>query len=352
MTTRPIATIEALAQCCVPIAATDMDAMTPPRRRRCSRRSATPPRARGQPAGDGPRGGASVTSPTSRGCVAAHGEPSHAQVVEAGLLAREQRGVWAYYSLRSDAIRRLGEVSGSEASEEEGESIVNELEDEVRERYAAAVKVVATGRAADDNGADMMSCCDGCLPEDGIGVVLYDPATRADVPDEAVLASPGCGNPTVVADLARGRDGARPRLRWRHRRAAVGQAGGPNGHGLRARHDRRDARPRARERPEGRRDNVEFLKGYIEDDPAPGRQRRRHHLQLRDQPLRQTSRACSARRSGSCGLAAAWASGATSSDDRLTPDERTERGSYVGRIAGALRSWSTGPARQAGFVDV
>ena len=32
---------------------------------------------------------------------------------------------------------------------------MNELREEVRERYAAAAKVVATGRAADDNGPDI-----------------------------------------------------------------------------------------------------------------------------------------------------------------------------------------------------
>ena len=136
---------------------------------------------------------------------------------------------------------------------------MNELEDEVRERYAAAVKVVATGRAADDNGADMMSCCDGCLPEDGIGVVLYDPATRADVPDEAVLARPGCGNPTVVAEPGRARRCSTSVMG--HRRAAVREARRAHGHGLRARHDRRDARAGARERPKAEADNVEFLRG-------------------------------------------------------------------------------------------
>jgi ArsR family transcriptional regulator len=32
------------------------------------------------------------------------------KLVDAGLLEREQRGVWAYYSLREDAVRRLGDV--------------------------------------------------------------------------------------------------------------------------------------------------------------------------------------------------------------------------------------------------
>lgn len=32
------------------------------------------------------------------------------KLVDAGLLVREQRGVWAYYSLRPDVIERLGQV--------------------------------------------------------------------------------------------------------------------------------------------------------------------------------------------------------------------------------------------------
>jgi ArsR family transcriptional regulator, arsenate/arsenite/antimonite-responsive transcriptional repressor len=32
------------------------------------------------------------------------------KLVDSGLLERERRGVWAYYSLRDDAVRRLGDV--------------------------------------------------------------------------------------------------------------------------------------------------------------------------------------------------------------------------------------------------
>jgi ArsR family transcriptional regulator len=32
------------------------------------------------------------------------------KLVDAGLLIREQRGVWAFYSLRHDAVRRLGDT--------------------------------------------------------------------------------------------------------------------------------------------------------------------------------------------------------------------------------------------------
>jgi ArsR family transcriptional regulator, arsenate/arsenite/antimonite-responsive transcriptional repressor len=43
------------------------------------------------------------------------------KLVDAGLLEREQRGVWAYYSLREDAVRRLGHVVRFEGEGSEGE---------------------------------------------------------------------------------------------------------------------------------------------------------------------------------------------------------------------------------------
>jgi ArsR family transcriptional regulator, arsenate/arsenite/antimonite-responsive transcriptional repressor len=39
------------------------------------------------------------------------------KLMDAGLLEREQRGVWAYYSLRPDAVERLGQVFRSEGGE-------------------------------------------------------------------------------------------------------------------------------------------------------------------------------------------------------------------------------------------
>lgn len=41
------------------------------------------------------------------------------KLVEAGLLSREQRGVWAYYALKDDAVRRLGQVLTFEAARNE-----------------------------------------------------------------------------------------------------------------------------------------------------------------------------------------------------------------------------------------
>ena len=82
---------------------------------------------------------------------------------------------------------------------------MTELREQVRERYAAAAIVVNDGKAADDRGDE--TCCGpsgsmGCAPEDGIGPTLYDLAEREVLPDAAVLASMGCGNPTAVAELA------------------------------------------------------------------------------------------------------------------------------------------------------
>jgi ArsR family transcriptional regulator len=50
------------------------------------------------------------------------------KLVDVGLLTREQRGVWAFYSLREDAVRRLGDTlraadrSADTAADREGAS--------------------------------------------------------------------------------------------------------------------------------------------------------------------------------------------------------------------------------------
>ena len=101
------------------------------------------------------------------------------------------------------------------------------------------------------------------------GQALYDAEQRGELPEAAALASLGCGNPTRGRRAARGRDGARPRLRRRDRRDPLGEAGRRDRARLRRRHDRRDARARARERGGGRRPNAMFLKGVIEEVPLP-----------------------------------------------------------------------------------
>jgi ArsR family transcriptional regulator len=118
MTARPIATIEAPAQCCVPIAATDMDADDAAATAALFKALGDPHRVRVVNMLATVREAVCVCDLTdflglSQPTVSHHMR----KLVEAGLLSREQRGVWAYYKLRRDAIRRLGEVFRTEGSE-------------------------------------------------------------------------------------------------------------------------------------------------------------------------------------------------------------------------------------------
>ena len=70
----------------------------------------------------------------------------------------------------------------------------------VREKYGiAALRVVEQGAKG--------SCCDGlscCSTNDPITGDLYDVLEKESLPDAAVLASLGCGNPTALAGLKPG----------------------------------------------------------------------------------------------------------------------------------------------------
>jgi arsenite methyltransferase len=71
-----------------------------------------------------------------------------------------------------------------------------EVRDVVKEKYGEAARRVTTGGS---------SCCgtsaapDGCC--DPITSNLYDAAQIGALPEEAVLASLGCGNPTALSAL-------------------------------------------------------------------------------------------------------------------------------------------------------
>ncbi|MGH3129453.1 MAG: arsenite S-adenosylmethyltransferase, partial [Gaiellaceae bacterium] len=74
------------------------------------------------------------------------------------------------------------------------------MREEVRRRYAEAARAADNGEGC---GCGEGSCCDGGS-EAGFGEALYDAEQRGELPEAAVLASLGCGNPTAVAEL---RDG-------------------------------------------------------------------------------------------------------------------------------------------------
>ena len=108
------------------------------------------------------------------------------------------------------------------------------LREQVRARYAAAATKVTSGDCGCGQPADCgcgENCCGGATAEaPGFGAELYATLDRRQLPDTALLASLGCGNPTAVAELTR----ARPS--WTSARAAASTCFcRPSGSALRAR---------------------------------------------------------------------------------------------------------------------
>jgi SAM-dependent methyltransferase len=220
-----------------------------------------------------------------------------------------------------------------------------DLRETVRLRYAAAAVKVTEGGTA---------CC-GPEPvevDENFGSTLYAADERGSLPDEAVAASLGCGNPTAVAELREG-----------ERVLDLGSGGGidvllsarrvgPTGkaYGL----DMTDemlALALANAEKAGAT-NVEFLKGTIEAIPLPANtidvviSNCVINLSV-DKPavFAETFRVL--KPGGRIGVSDVVA------DDTLTPEQRAERGDHVGCIAGALSfaEYREG-LESAGFTDI
>jgi SAM-dependent methyltransferase len=73
------------------------------------------------------------------------------------------------------------------------------LRERVRDRYAAAARRATTGAQASCCGPDEVDA--SALTTDPITSGLYTDDEAAGVPQEALLASLGCGNPTALAEL-------------------------------------------------------------------------------------------------------------------------------------------------------
>jgi SAM-dependent methyltransferase len=211
--------------------------------------------------------------------------------------------------------------------------------DEVRDHYADAA------RTADSGGA---ACCG---PEQAKwGTTHYE--DLADLPDAAALASLGCGNPTAVADLREGEtvldlgSGGGIDVLLSARRV------GPTGfaYGLDMTTEMLElARRNAAEAGAG---NVEFLEGRIEQVPLPDASVdviiSNCVINLSpDKPRVFAEMHRVLRPGGRIGVSDVV------TEDRLTAEERQERGSYVGCIAAALpvSEYEAG-LREAGFDAV
>src|SRR5215217_7023510 len=84
------------------------------------------------------------------------------------------------------------------------------LREQVRARYAAAATKVTSGQGgcgcgqSADCGCDSGCCGAATAEKPGFGAELYATLDRDQLPDTALLASLGCGNPTAVAELHEG----------------------------------------------------------------------------------------------------------------------------------------------------
>ena len=210
---------------------------------------------------------------------------------------------------------------------------------EVRARYAGAARQAGDG-----------SCCTGNSQE--VGPELYSVLERAELPEAAVLASLGCGNPIAVAELHEGERvldlGSGGGIDVLLSASRVGQTGRAIGLDMT---DEMLALAR-RNAAEAGATNVEFLKGTIEAIPLPADSvdvvisNCVVNLAVDKQAVfREIARVL--RPGGRMGITDIVA------EDRLTPAERAERGSYTGCIAGALSVTEfTAGLAGVGLVDV
>jgi arsenite methyltransferase len=219
-----------------------------------------------------------------------------------------------------------------------------ELKEQVREHYAEEARRATATRACCGP-----SCCDGT---DGPGSTLYSAEELESLPEGAVVASLGCGNPLAVADLHEGEtvldlgSGGGIDVLLSARRV------GPTGfaYGLDMTDEMLElARANA---AAGGAENVEFLKGELEAIPLPDAS---VDVVISNCVINLSTDKPAAFRELSRVLRAGGRIGITDivAEDRLSAEERAERGNYVGCVAGALsKTEFERGLRDAGLDDV
>jgi arsenite methyltransferase len=225
-----------------------------------------------------------------------------------------------------------------------------ELREQVRRRYAESARAVTESTGT---GCGSSACCsDGEAASGDFVASLYTAEQRGELPDAAALASLGCGNPTAVAELREGEIvldlGSGGGIDVILSAKRVGPTG--TAYGL----DMTDEMLALAQRNvrEAGVANVHFLKGMIEQIPLPA-----DTVDViisncvinlsTDKAAVLTEIGRVLRPGGRVGVTDIVA------EDHLTPEDRAERGSYVGCIAGALsRSEYIAGLEAAGFENI
>jgi arsenite methyltransferase len=225
-------------------------------------------------------------------------------------------------------------------------SIADEIRERVRSRYAESARAVEGGSCG--GGA----CCVDASEAEKFGQGLYDAEQRGGLPEAAVLASLGCGNPTAVADLGEGETvldlGSGGGIDVILSAKRVGESGLAYGLDMT---DEMLALARKNAAEAGVR-NAIFLKGVIEQIPLPAESVdvviSNCVINLSpDKPVVLSEIGRVLKPGGRIGISDVVA------EDHLTPEERAARGSYVGCIAGALsKAEYEAGLEAAGFEDV
>jgi arsenite methyltransferase len=210
----------------------------------------------------------------------------------------------------------------------------DELREEVRRRYAESALAVTEGSGGCGCGSG--SCCaDGESDAALFGQALYDAEQHGELPETAALASLGCGNPLLVAELNEGETvldlGSGGGIDVILSAKRVGPTGLAYGLDMT---DEMLALARQNQQEAGIT-NAIFLKGMIEAVPLPA-----DSVDVvisncvinlsTDKAAVLTEIARVLKPGGRVGVSDVVA------EDRLSPAERAERGSFVGCIAGAL----------------
>src|SRR4051794_34873552 len=146
-----------------------------------------------------------------------------------------------------------------------------EVREVVKEKYGEAARRIIEGKGLPADCCSQTSCCDGSAAAscDPITSNLYDEAQAGQIPEAALKASLGCGNPTALAKLNPGETvldlgsgGGIDVLLSARRVGPTGKA-----YGLDMTDDML-ALARENQKKSGI-ENVEFLKGEIEHIPLP-----------------------------------------------------------------------------------